>query len=84
MNHWVCRLEKVLKEPHQDFSLPDATKELLPLVVEAKKPLVIGTTGIPDDGKKKIADAATMQRKVHVTMTSLLLLFGWICLCKEQ
>lgn len=41
-----------------DFSAPAATKLLLPLAVRHRKPIVIGTTGITDEGVREIHDAA--------------------------
>jgi 4-hydroxy-tetrahydrodipicolinate reductase len=41
-----------------DFTAPEATLELLELAVEAKKPLVIGTTGINKAGEESIRIAA--------------------------
>lgn len=41
-----------------DFSNTKATLKLIYLLKEAKKPVVIGTTGFTDDEKKKIKEAA--------------------------
>lgn len=43
-----------------DFSNPEAGLELLEIMKELKKPLVIGTTGYTDEQKKKVADAAAL------------------------
>ncbi len=41
-----------------DFSSPAATPKLLEAAVAAGKPLVIGTTGFSEDGKRNIEDAS--------------------------
>lgn len=41
-----------------DFSTPAATQKLLEAAVASGKPIVIGTTGFSDDGKKKIEEAS--------------------------
>ncbi len=41
-----------------DFSMPEATMQLLPAALRARKPLVIGTTGFSEDQRKKIEEAA--------------------------
>ena len=41
-----------------DFSNPKATLKLLDMLIDAKKPVVIGTTGFTDDEKNKIYDAS--------------------------
>ena len=41
-----------------DFSQPSSTKKILKKCVEAKKPIIIGTTGFNNDDLKDIRDAA--------------------------
>ncbi len=41
-----------------DFSSPAATARLIGFALEKKKPLVIGTTGLSDDGKREITRAS--------------------------
>ena len=41
-----------------DFSQPSSTKKILKKCVEAKKPIIIGTTGFSNDDLKEIRDAA--------------------------
>ena len=41
-----------------DFSQPSSTKKILKKCVEAKKPIIIGTTGFNNDELKDIRDAA--------------------------
>lgn len=41
-----------------DFSLPETTDALIEAVVAAGKPLVVGTTGHDDEGRRRIAQAA--------------------------
>ncbi len=41
-----------------DFSIPNATLAMLPLAVESRTGLVIGTTGLDQAGRAAIADAA--------------------------
>lgn len=42
-----------------DFTVPAATMATLPAIVSARKAVVIGTTGLSDEQRKKIADAGT-------------------------
>ena len=41
-----------------DFSHPSSTKKILKKCVEAKKPIIIGTTGFSNDDLKEIRDAS--------------------------
>lgn len=41
-----------------DFTLPEPTLEHIPICVDGKVPMVIGTTGLDDEAKKVIRDAA--------------------------